>query len=241
MKRNGLGQRLKAVMAQNGLLNAEEAESVLQDDTSSNEAINAYWEKVYQPAPEKPAVSKDDLDMILTSFEKEYEDLGFEFSTVKPIFERLISSHYGINITDDPEYDTSKGLFVIGAVGVGKTHAFQFARKNFLPALWLDCRTIGREIKADGIQCLDKYGKAKDLMIDDLGTEPIVKDFGNKYFPVQELLSSDRVNVFLQQGKKTYITTNATEEQLSNYDYRVLDRLNQLCNTYFCENETSYR
>ena len=131
----------------------------------------------------------------------------------------------------------SKGLLVIGAVGVGKTALAEIVRgASRMPTVRIDCgvsdsvdllvpesdATLNGGVYNSGIDDLME----RTVLIDDLGSERVVKAYGNEL---------DRVGNFIvryhARGKgRLLATTNLSGKAIeARYGARVLDRMLDMC------------
>ena len=124
-----------------------------------------------------------------------------------------------------------KGLLLTGDCGRGKTTIaygvipliFQYFKSVTLyPVQAQDIhRKIEKLIPEEDM--FSRYG----YVIDDVGTESIATDFGNRYEPVMRLINEAEAKLML-----LVITTNLSpEELLRRYDVRTMDRIARLCKT----------
>ncbi|MDR1652897.1 MAG: hypothetical protein LBS01_04495 [Prevotellaceae bacterium] len=137
-----------------------------------------------------------------------------------------------------------KGLLLRGAKGRGKSTILM----SVLPVLFKLKRIIFKPIQANDIG-VEEYNAASrnthfphlEYMkqtrfpaIDELGIEPQVNDFGEKFEGFNQII--DKAEQYI---KPLFITTNlAPEKLLERYDSRTLDRLGRLCKTIVFEGES---
>ena len=127
----------------------------------------------------------------------------------------------------------NKGLFLSGSVGRGKS----ILAEKVIPTIFLTSRyrkvlTVVPAIEL-GKQ-FNKFSRNKHLVIDDVGTEGIYKDFGNQMIPFVDI-----VNLAERESKFLIITTNLTlEEFAQKYGKRTIDRLVRLCHFVKFEGES---
>lgn len=145
-----------------------------------------------------------------------------------------------------PEYDEivrwmtnsdGKGLLLRGTKGRGKSTIlmgvfpvlFKLKGKIFKP---IQANDIGIEeynaiTRVVYFPNLEYMKKTPFPAIDELGVEPQVNDFGEKFEGFNQIIDKAE-----QQIKPLFITTNLEPEQLlKRYDSRTLDRLGRLCKT----------
>lgn len=130
-----------------------------------------------------------------------------------------------------PEYDgvaawladnQGKGLLCMGDCGRGKT----LITNRVLPRLF---QRIGKVLHVHtAIELLDHYPEIspyKHICIDDMGTEPDAKRFGESHNYISEL-----IDLAERKEKLLIISTNLNKEEiLQRYDLRTFDRLRSLC------------
>lgn len=117
------------------------------------------------------------------------------------------------------------GLMFAGTVGSGKTTLFN-ATSRMISMLYpsqklakITALDLARIAQIDMVE-FNRYCEAEILFIDDIGQEPIVKNFGNEISPILEL-------IFRRYDKQmfTVITTNLSSNQIQNiYGLRIADR-----------------
>lgn len=112
-----------------------------------------------------------------------------------------------------------RGLFLYGGVGLGKT----VLARVVIPAILL--KYSRKVVTIYGAQemndKLDEVLTKKIVCIDDVGTEDVKVDFGNKRLSLFEVLDSAE-----KQGKLVIMTSNFTPNELTaKYGERVIDRI----------------
>jgi hypothetical protein len=145
--------------------------------------------------------------------------------------------------------DKNKGLLLIGNIGVGKTYTVkklsQSNKKGYgsynqptmfymqgdvaYPIYESDITSAGISsmTTTKGLAILSMF-KQHDLYLDDIGSEKdLVSSYGEKFNPIQELLSIR----YLSPQYKNYMTSNLTLDELQNkYGERVISRIKEMCN-----------
>lgn len=125
---------------------------------------------------------------------------------------------------------SNKGAILIGDVGVGKTTLIRTARM-------VSANQLALEYQAEGIQAIKalinnqlQYQGLK-VVIDDLGTEERVKNFGSELDPINYVIQRIYdINQVAEQKIKLYLTTNLNEKQLvERYGQRLVDRIWEMC------------
>jgi DNA replication protein DnaC len=112
-----------------------------------------------------------------------------------------------------------KGLCMYGSCGRGKT----VLAKYVLPAMLL--KECSKVLKYSDIQDLrDNFNdiiSKKLICIDDIGTEELIINFGNKLDPFCEI-----IDIVEKKEKLIVFTSNLTaEKKVERYGVRVLDRI----------------
>ena len=126
-----------------------------------------------------------------------------------------------------------KGIFIHGTAGSGKTMAMRLLSDvfmcRFFAARELAIKDVmDRSFQLDFARRLD-YHRVQDRIVDDLGRESKLHDFGKITEPL-DLYISDRYCKWQDTGALTHFTTNCTEEQLSaRYGDRITSRLHEMC------------
>jgi DNA replication protein DnaC len=133
----------------------------------------------------------------------------------------------------------NKGLMLLGTAGTGKTVAMQVIASvrdfHFYEAYQLsndskECDTY------DFIKSLTNT-HTQDIVIDDLGDELIVNDYGVKNEFMIALIRQ-RHKDFIQKGQLTLITSNLGRPQLEDrYGKRIVSRITQMCEVVTCNGE----
>lgn len=181
----------------------------------------------------------DKVNQILASAEQEAEEHGIKLKRVKfdnkmnpaeveTLFKVSLMRFLSPTMQYLPEYDkviswmkenSGKSLILMGKCGLGKS----IIACKVIPTL---LATKGIFVNPANAKEFAKVGVVKDRsfwIVDDLGTEGIVKDFGTEVDKVSELL--DRIDMI---GGTAVITTNLTAEQLKErYGERNYDRMKQ--------------
>lgn len=129
-----------------------------------------------------------------------------------------------------PEYDQviewmvdtkGKGLALFGSIGRGKTVINSFMMPIFFKSKYNKILTpkIATELKQE-------YWTGRwSYLIDDIGTENIINDFGNKVDMVAHIINQAEHCIGL-----LFLTGNLTEKELiARYGLRTFDRIKRLC------------
>jgi DNA replication protein DnaC len=155
----------------------------------------------------------------------------FQVPNAKEVFKNAMTYYLGIcnkKYIELPEYkmitdwladNKGKGLFLYGNVGTGKT----FITRYVIPGILLKYKRLVvstfdvKEINADPDYVLSK----KIIALDDIGTEEVSINFGEKRMVVPEILDEAE-----KYGKLLLITSNlGSKELVSKYGSRIFDRL----------------
>jgi energy-coupling factor transporter ATP-binding protein EcfA2 len=136
--------------------------------------------------------------------------------------------------------DLSKGIFLTGPIGCGKTSLMNVMR--FVPPpernhIMKTCRDISFEFIQEGYEVIWRYSRMsfnnshpKIYCFDDLGTEQSLKYFGNECNVMAEILLS-RYEYFISQKMITHLTTNLSAKDLEEiYGNRLRSRLREMFN-----------
>ena len=145
-----------------------------------------------------------------------------------------------------PENDKSKGIAILGGLGVGKSAMMKIYQKMFLGSprsfKWVNSirlRDLMEEMSVLEIKNEFGSGLKSDLYIDDLGVfRGLSSKYGNSVNIVSEIIL-DRYDLFVSCGYKTHISSNlplSLPEGNPNiptieliYGARVKDRLFEMC------------
>lgn len=112
-----------------------------------------------------------------------------------------------------------KGLLLMGNSGLGKSKLGRF----IIPAIILKyCRKVVNvyDVKEMNDK-IDEILTKQFISLDDIGTEEIVNNFGNKRLTFAEIIDAAE-----KYSKLVIITTNLTKEEIDlKYGFRVYDRI----------------
>jgi DNA replication protein DnaC len=139
----------------------------------------------------------------------------------------------------------SKGLLVIGSIGVGKSNMMKVMQRvvkdtdrKFGWVTASQLKDLSEELTASRIK--EMYGKdfQYDLLIDDIGISIDVRRYGNTINILSEIIM-ERYELFIETGIKTHFTSNIYPDLINNttnkptlktiYGTRVLDRMKEMC------------
>ena len=130
------------------------------------------------------------------------------------------------------QFQYKPGLALSGSSGRGKTLLGMFVLPTIYYALK---RLIIRPVSSyEIISKWDKLTKHPVIIVDDVGEEPPINDFGSKYESFSRL-----VDFCEKYSKVLILTTNlSSAEMISRYGLRTVDRLDKLCYTIKFEGES---
>jgi len=129
-----------------------------------------------------------------------------------------------------------RGLMLVGSTGNGKTKAFNILAKLFdikghtaidlVKTYRASTETYDEHV---GPQPFYEHQRPQDIIIDDIGAEPTVNDYGNR-FELMGNLITERYTMFRESGAKTFIATNLDEQEfVGRYGLRIWSRLREMC------------
>lgn len=149
---------------------------------------------------------------------------------------------------NDSQYkgDLSKGLFIHGTKGTGKTLSIQIFRNLFYiraittkKSFWLSpCDKIVLEYETRGAEIFEKFDK-NNWCYEDLGTEQRpAMHYGTPRNVMREILASSYRN-WMDNGQLTFITSNFNMELIAKeYDIRIEDRFKEQFNNIILTGES---
>lgn len=163
----------------------------------------------------------------------------------------------------NPNYKLSKGIFLHGNIGTGKSKLFEifnlYCRKYLPPKNFHIVKTndITDNFYFHGLTAIQTHGilsfkrnvdnlpsfdRPLTKCYDDLGVEPkIVKSYGNERNVMADILLK-RYDLFTLYGMKTYMTTNYNvDDVIKNYGNRVGSRFKEMCNDIVYEGKDRRR
>ena len=125
---------------------------------------------------------------------------------------------------------SNNGAILIGDVGIGKTTLVRTPRMCTANQLALEYQASGIEAVKAIINNQIHY-QAMKVVIDDLGIEENVKNYGNPLDPVAYVIQSIyEINQYAEKPIRLYVTTNLNKTALEErYGVRVVDRLWEMC------------
>lgn len=148
-------------------------------------------------------------------------------------------------LSDAPEaerlgIDLSKGIFLSGPIGCGKTSIMTLMRTVPRPERSFRIRStrdVSFEFVQDGYEVIHRYSKLsyaeygpRIYCFDDLGAEQALKLYGNECNVMAEIILS-RYDYFKSQGMLTHITSNLKATEIETmYGPRVRSRMREMFN-----------
>jgi DNA replication protein DnaC len=159
---------------------------------------------------EKISISIDNAKEILTNALRYFISLENRESVWLPEYEE---------VADWLNDNQGRGLFLYGNCGRGKTVLARYV----IPAILLkyDRKVVNCFDAQEMNTSLDEVLKKKIVCIDDIGTEEISVNYGNKRLAFLEVVDAAEKN-----GKLLIITSNLNQEQLvQKYGDRTMDRI----------------
>jgi DNA replication protein DnaC len=159
------------------------------------------------------------------------------------------------------DFSLSKGILLMGGLGVGKTHLMSFFTQNQKQSYkMVSCRQVENQwleagkVKDDPVDVIAKYTTAQPIAVnsspfghkeigvcfDDLGTESIPsKRFGEEKNVMAEIIMGRYDN---RMNEKTHFTTNLDPDGIQKlYGDRVRDRLREMCNVIMFDDNAKSR
>ena len=128
----------------------------------------------------------------------------------------------------------TKGLFLFGSVGTGKSFAAKVISSCYKIRFYT-CRSLEFIYETAPDNFWEIMRERKEIIIDDLGTEDERNDYGTK-FELMEMALDERHKIFENMGIRTIITTNLSPEAIEErYSPRIYSRIIQMCE---CVNAT---
>lgn len=140
--------------------------------------------------------------------------------------------------------DNNKGIIIVGNYGVGKTlitEHLTYSNYNKPGRVNKIIWNIGLKVadrSLDRITALtnDHYFKETMYLIDDVGSEEIVKDYGIEFNYVKEYIYEAYDNYTKGRKNKLVMTSNLNINQLTErYGDRVISRINEFCDIILLE------
>lgn len=187
-----------------------------------------------------------EFDTFLVEFEKKGKSLyGAKYDIAncdKLVLQKLLA-YFDCNEKKAKELniDFTKGLFVNGQIGVGKTSAMRIFREFLDPKHKFTikaAREVAFEFVKEGTDVLFKYSNKRGFQhenlrvycFDDLGLETKSNFFGNNVNVMREIILS-RYDLFISDGVITHFTSNLNAKTIMDvYGKEVRSRIREMCN-----------
>lgn len=152
---------------------------------------------------------------------------------IKQVFIRMDPAITEKKYVHIPEYNSlasylintkNKGLLLIGECGTGKSNIL----KNIIPMVYRMRDKIVFPVSCYDIHKIDVYETARrrrHLLLDEIGVETNINDYGEKFNPVERL-----INISEDENKALFATTNLSLQELAErYGKRAYDRISKRC------------
>lgn len=159
--------------------------------------------------------------------------IGFQCDSISAIVLNFFSQER-IESFPSLERTPNKGLFLMGAKGIGKTLNFMVyraiqAKYNGLGMRMVSVKHLETQFKIQGETYIQELVDCDELLLDDIGSEPrTIKDYGTDRNLVNDILIQ-RYARFQRNECITHATTNLNVELLINhYDVRLIDRMKEM-------------
>ena len=136
--------------------------------------------------------------------------------------------------------DNNRGLVIMGEVGVGKTlitnylTSTKYIKPGRVNKIFSDimCKIAGKNMDLIAALINDHYFKNTLYLLDDVGTENNVNNYGIILDYVENYIDQAYVNYSTRDSNygKLIMTTNLTPKELeTKYGHRAMDRINEFC------------
>jgi len=148
-------------------------------------------------------------------------------NTIKGLESKLILERNAVIYTAMVQYlaETKlncreKGILYFGATGTGKTFSSKVIAA-FRDIEFYNCNDLIREYQDNKEAFWQIIDERKDIIIDDLGAEPTINDYGIKFELFSQALTK-RHQLFESHGVRTIITTNLSGDAIKErYSERI--------------------
>lgn len=211
-----------------------------------NEAIKPHEE------PKRKPLTRDMLTFTAKVLENWFSEIGFDAKEIERNQLDILTAwvaEYGINAAHPDKADRpAKCLMFCGQCGRGKTMLAKLLHKKFVLPFFTSDDLDKFANTEDEASYFDKkriYGGDCDIVVDDIGAEPLRTRYGNApEFPhlLQRLYDSWKYN-----GKLIIATTNLALNEFGLKDFaerygeRTADRLAEMFMPVYLTGETNFR
>jgi len=247
--RNSLGQRTKIKL---GLESEEERKKRVAREKKENEKAIEYFDKLHKQKnkpKQKINISLETFKSLVWNFGKQYfakRGRTFVVDQENQLFLDIICKYFtnDIQFEEMVNGELRKGLLIYGTCGTGKSSIFDIIQEVILYHNWNHLyfkntsvhnviNEFNKESKSNakfgGELVVEKYCRGT-IHFDDLGTEKMVQSWGLKEDLFDRILQV-RYNNFKDTGRKTFVTTNKTIQELEKrYSPQVKSRLYEMFN-----------
>ena len=187
-----------------------------------------------------------EFDSFLLDFEKRGKTMygeKYDIANCDVLVLQKLLAYFDCNAEQATKFDIefSKGIFLNGSIGVGKTSAMRVFREFLLPEhkfITKACREVAFEFIQGGPEIIFKYTNRfgfsnenpRYYCFDDLGLESKSKFFGNNVNVMREIILS-RYDLFIAKGTITHFTSNLSANGIMDmYGNEVRSRIREMCN-----------
>jgi DNA replication protein DnaC len=205
-----------------------------------------YWSAVYNSKAAE--VVQADIPTTLQWFGFRWREIRNASTTPNKPFERHelhdVLTYYaasdksvrGFETADGGKCLLTKGIAIIGDVGVGKSTLLKLLKQMPSGSLYkinngythyIDATELAQKYQRDGVVVFDAIKRSPVLFIDDVGNEPTTFHMGNRYPIIGELLKYRAENNLV-----THLTANKMPSELG-YGEFVEDRLKAMLNFFW--------
>lgn len=191
--------------------------------------INNLKKEIIFPKKHKPvAIDKERMLYLEGFYAGRFQDKGYQ-----PYFEDVFISLIG-HCAYKYEGLSKKGVFLVGGVGNGKTMAMEKIAEMFNIDFYhaIDIANFykkHKEYPQPNMIFTDRSKWGRDLIIDDMGAEKKIVDYGERTEVLTDFLQK-RYIAFKHKKAMTYISTNLSKQSfIKRYSDRVWSRIEEMC------------
>lgn len=184
-----------------------------------------------------------------------YKNSSFENLDLKRPNSFVVASKRCKKFCDNWELVKSEGcgIYLFGTVGTGKTELSacicNYLMQRYIPVLITNFLEVSKDLRASyhannesEMQIIDKLTNIDLLVIDDIGTEKLVKQDGSNSFMQEKVF--DIINLRYINKMPTIFTSNYSLNQLiteRGFEQKVVDRIAEMSQAVIKLEGTSYR